>query len=165
MYWGARGWPSSHCTKLLFQIHLSSSAKCLPHQFVPYLAMLCPNAGHDLACPFGEKLFTRSLDDHSNPQWRPRQDSTHSISQDNGISNFDLSSDISLYTLATIHFIILYYVFVLHILLYPFVISCVQILYSQLSLRLPRENSALPLASLSHQSCVKYITDVSVNTC
>ena len=128
MYWGARGWPSIHCTKLLFQIHLSSSAKCLPHQFVPYLAML-------------------------------------SISQDNGISSFDLSSDIPLYTLATIHFIILYYVFVHHILLYPFVISCVQILYSQLSLRLPRENSALPLASLSHQSCVKYITDVFVNTC
>ena len=50
--------------------------------------------------------------------------------------------------------------FVLHILLYLFVISCVQILYSQLSLRLPRENSALPLVSLSHQNCVKYIADI-----
>ena len=79
--------------------------------------------------------------------------------------NFDLSSDISVYTLATIHFIVFYYAFVLHILLYPFVISCVQILYSQLSLCLPRENSELPLASLSHQSSVKYIADVFVNTC
>lgn len=75
------------------------------------------------------------------------------------ISNFDLFSDILVYTFATIHFIIFYYVFVLHILLYPFVISCVQILYSQLSLHLPRENSELPLASLRHQSYVKYIAD------
>ena len=56
MYWGARGWPSIHRTKLLFQIHPSSSAMCLSHQFVPCLAVFCPNAGHDLACPFGEKL-------------------------------------------------------------------------------------------------------------
>lgn len=78
---------------------------------------------------------------------------------------FDLFSDILVYTLATIHFIIFYYGFVLHILLYPFVISCVQILYSQLSLHLPRENSELPLASLRHQSYVKYIADAFVNTC
>lgn len=57
LYWGACGWPSIHCTKLLFQPYLPSSVMGLSYQFVSYLAMLCPNAGYDLFRSLGGKLF------------------------------------------------------------------------------------------------------------
>lgn len=57
LYWSACGWPSIYCTKLLFQPHLSCSVMCLSHQFVSYLAMFCPIAGHGFPCRFGGKPF------------------------------------------------------------------------------------------------------------
>lgn len=78
------------------------------------------------------------------------------MSQDNITVNMDLSSEIPIYTLATIPFC---HVFELHIPLY-LVISCVQILYLCISLHLSRENSVLFLVSLSTQNCVEYITNV-----
>lgn len=127
------------------------------HQAIDLLLCFALMLAMDLAYPFvknSSSIFGWSLQSTVEVQIRVH---LHSVSH--AISNFNLLWYLQCTLL--LHFIIFYYVFVLQsILLYPFVISCVQILYSQLSFTFTQRKFWTSSASLRHQSYVKYIADV-----